>query len=59
MHNDVGRGNAGGVFQADGMRLMLDELANTVVPLAMMVCAFFKFDDLLAELTRNIDTLTP
>jgi hypothetical protein len=58
MHNDAGRGNAGGVYQAAGLRLALDELVTVIAALAMYVCKFFKFDDLFKELSRDFREVT-
>jgi len=55
MHNEAGRGISGGVYQPKGLQLALDELANVLVPLALFVSKFFKFEDLLSELTCNIE----
>jgi hypothetical protein len=53
MHNDDGRGNAGGVFQAAGLKLVMDEMTTVLASLGMMVSKFFKFEDLFEELQRS------
>ncbi len=55
MHNETGRGFSGGVYQPKGLQLALDELVNVLVALALFVSRFFKFDDLFAELTHNLE----
>jgi len=55
MHNAAGRGNAGGIFQLAGLGLALEELVTVLVWLAMMVCKFFKFDDLFDDLVHGFE----
>jgi len=55
MHNAAGRGNAGGIFQLAGLGLALEELVTVLVSLAMMVCKFFKFDDLFDDLVHGFE----
>ena len=45
----------GGVFQETGFRNTIFEIACTLTALATMVCRYFKFDDLLAEITKSIE----
>jgi hypothetical protein len=50
LHNDKERGVVGGVFQPNGLKLALREMANTLGGLAMLVCKFAKLDDCYAEI---------
>ena len=51
MHNRVGKGYAGGIYQPDGLKEALSELATVVGAIAVVVCGYFKFSDLLAEIS--------
>jgi hypothetical protein len=57
MHNATGKGYAGGVYQSDGLTAALDELANVLVPVSMIVCRYFNFLDLFEEISTIIDSL--
>ena len=59
MHNDVGKGHAGGVYQSAGLADSLDDLVTVLVTLAMLVCKFFKFEDLYEELVNTFDSAIP
>ncbi len=59
MYNPSGQGNAGGVYQSEGLSKTLEELANVLVPSAMFVCMYFKFDDLFQEIESLIKAVTP
>ena len=44
----------GPVFQKQGADSSISELAGIIAPLAAMICAYFKFDDLFAEIESLI-----
>jgi hypothetical protein len=50
LHNDVDLGIVGGVFQKRGFEYSLDQLATLLYVTGAMICAYFDFDDLLAEM---------
>lgn len=47
----------GPVFQENGVDKALTELADVIVPLAMMICAYFQFDDILNGFRQSLDEL--
>jgi hypothetical protein len=54
LHNNVDLGIVGGVFQKKGFEYSLDQLATLLCVTGMMICAYFNFDDLLAEMESYI-----
>src|SRR5258708_6593527 len=54
MHNSRGQAYVGGVYQAEGLNSTLEELATVLASVAMIVCGYFKFSDLLAEITAVV-----
>jgi hypothetical protein len=55
MHNDAGLPYVGGVYQADGLRNSLGELATALGVVALMVSKYVGLEDLLEELSVIID----
>lgn len=55
MHNEVDLSICGGRIQPDGISKALDELTNIVVPVAMYVCSYFQYPDLLEEIKNQAD----
>jgi len=49
-HEENGQGHVGGTFQRDGLETALGELETVISVTALMICAFFKFNDLSAEI---------
>ncbi|HEY5337457.1 MAG TPA: hypothetical protein VIJ85_04580 [Rhizomicrobium sp.] len=52
------KSHAGGVFQKDGFDLAIGELSTITISIAMLICRYFEFDDLFAEivgLVRGLD----
>ena len=45
----------GGLFQQQGVLKVLEELTHIVTPIAMVICRYFNFGDLLDELGATID----
>jgi hypothetical protein len=54
LHNDIDLGIVGGVFQEKGFEYSLDQLATLLCVTGAMICAYFNFDDLLAEMKSYI-----
>ena len=54
MHNSRGQAYVGGVYQAEGLNNTLGELATVLASVAMIVCGYFKFSDLLAEISAFV-----
>ena len=52
VHNDSGQRHVGGVFQSEGLNVGLAELAQTLGSVALLICKYFDFDDLFAEIRR-------
>jgi hypothetical protein len=52
MHNKKDIAVAGGVIQEQGAQVAIRNLAYITGPTALIVCAYFKFDDLLQELKK-------
>lgn len=50
MHNSRGQAYVGGVYQAEGLDIALGELATVLASVAMIVCGYFKFADLMTEI---------
>ena len=48
--------NVGGVYQVDGIDKSLNELSTLLGFIAMIVCRYFKFDDLLREIDEHFDS---
>lgn len=53
-HNDIELGIVGGVFQEKGLEYSLGQLATLLGRTGIMICAYFNFDDLLAEIDSYI-----
>jgi hypothetical protein len=49
-HGKDGKSWIGPVYQEKGVRSVLDSLCSVIAPLAAMVCAYFKFQDLFDAL---------
>ncbi len=58
VHNETGLAHAGGTFQPQGYASALDELATVLASVAMIVCRYFKFDDLFEEIRCAIDAVS-
>jgi hypothetical protein len=56
MHNDANQPYAGGVYQLEGLTKTLGEMATVLCSVAMIVCGYFKFADLLEEISRILDS---
>ncbi len=56
MHNATGKGYAGGVYQPEGLRTTFGELATVLGAVALIVCGYFKFDDLFKEISGILDS---
>lgn len=54
VHNGSNNAHVGGTFQATGYESVLGEVATLLASVAMLVCRYFKYDDLFAELQRMI-----
>lgn len=54
MHNEVDRATVGGVFQQQEFEKTLGELATVAGTTAMIICQYFKFDDLFAEIDSHL-----
>jgi hypothetical protein len=54
MHNANGQAHVGGVYQEEGLTTTLGELATVLASVAMLVCGYFKLNDLLAEITAIV-----
>ncbi len=57
MHNEIGLATVGGVFQQQGMENALDELATLAGMTAMIICQYFNFDDLFAEIDSHLNEI--
>jgi hypothetical protein len=55
MHNDAGLPYVGGVYQTDGLRNSLGELATALGVIAMMVSKYVGLEDLLGEISGIVD----
>jgi len=58
MHNSMGQSICGGRMQPDGISKSLEELVHIVVAVAMYVCIFFKYPDLLKEIKDQLKSIT-
>lgn len=56
-HGHFGKDWVGPVFQKEGLDLAIDELENVLVRIAIMICAYFKFDDLIQDIKHLIKIL--
>ena len=56
MHNAGGRGFAGGVYQPEGLKRTLGELATVLGSVSMIICQYFRFSDLFEELSAIVGT---
>ncbi len=54
MHNTSGQAYVGGVYQAEGLNNALAELATVLASVSMIVCGYFKFSDLLNEISTIV-----
>ena len=55
MHNSQGQAYAGGVYQPEGLKNALSELATVLGPVSMIVCQYFEFSDLFREISVIVD----
>jgi len=55
MHNNAGQPYAGGVYQLEGLTRALSELGTVLGAVALIVCKYFKFDDLFEEVCRIVE----
>jgi hypothetical protein len=51
MHNSQQKAFVGGVFQEEGAARALDALSSSAGTLAILICKYFQFEDLFAEIT--------
>jgi len=58
MHNSMKLSVCGGRIQPDGISKALEELVHIVVAIAMYVCMFFKYQDLLKEIGDQLKSIT-
>jgi hypothetical protein len=56
VHNAGGQAHAGGIYQPEGFRKTLAELATVLGAVSMIVCEYFKFPDLFQEICALIDS---
>ncbi len=56
LHNETGVPVAGGVVQERGIEASLGELSTILGSTAMIICRYFKLEDLLAEIASYIDS---
>jgi len=56
-HDNAGQGYVGGTYQRSGLENALGELGTVLGVTSLMICAFFKFDDLFAEISTLIDVM--
>jgi hypothetical protein len=56
MHNASGRAYAGGVYQPEGLKNTLGELATVLGAVSLIVCQYFKFSDLFEEISAIVRT---
>jgi hypothetical protein len=54
-HTEGLNGHCGGMFQEQGLESSLEQLLNTLGPISMMICKYFKYDDLFDEISELID----
>jgi hypothetical protein len=54
MHN-ANQAMVGGIYQKDGMKKAFSELATVLCFVAMIVCRYFKFDDLFEEISAIME----
>ena len=59
VNSETGRAHAGGTFQPQGYATTLGELATVLASVAMIVCRYFKLDDLFAEIDCAIQAVGP
>ena len=57
MHDNPGHGFVGLVYQPEGLKFVLENLATVIGSLSMLVCKFANFDDLFAELNTILDEM--
>lgn len=57
-HNVAQKGYVGDVYQSNGLKTAFDELTNALVPVSMIICQYFKFQDLFDELSSLIDSVS-
>lgn len=56
LHNEEGTAVVGGAFQRKGLENALSELATVLGVTALMICAFFKFEDLSTDLSALVES---
>jgi hypothetical protein len=56
MHNADGQAYAGGVYQPEGLKNTLGELATVLGSVSLIVCRYFKLSDLSEEISAIVDT---
>jgi hypothetical protein len=56
MHNAAGQAFAGGVYQPEGLKNALGELATVLGSVSLLVCGYFKFSDLIEETSEIVGT---
>lgn len=49
-------GHVGGMLQLEGIDKSLEQLLNTIGPIAIMVCKYFQYDDLFQEIDKQLNT---
>jgi hypothetical protein len=50
VHNPGGQSHVGGVYQSEGLKRTLEELATVLGSVSMLVCKYFNFSDLFEEI---------
>ena len=55
-HNEQGQAHAGGVFQEEGLKFAIDELANLCALIALIISKHADLDDLFEELCGSISS---
>lgn len=54
IHNTGGQAYAGGVYQPEGLKNTLGELATVLGSVSMIVCQYFNFSDLFEQLSEIV-----
>src|SRR6266446_3806804 len=54
MHNDRALAHVGGLYQSEGLAKSINELATVLGFIAMLICGYFKFDDLFTEISNHL-----
>jgi hypothetical protein len=57
MHDTPGKGFVGPLYQQEGLKFILENLATVLGSLAMLVYQFAKFDDLFGDINAILDRM--